>query len=148
MFHFPSTSLSHDVFVYRPISYPSDRNELDMFCYKCQEIVNLDILLTTLVNRPGDQESERSEVRRRRPHHENIAALITWAEKGCTICSLVRAISSSRPGPFPNGPEGQLFFKFDQRRDVVVFESSIESPYSQDWSMGFCAIRLSAIEGM
>jgi len=128
-----------------PLLYTSDRKELNTYCDKCQEIVNLDILLTTLVNRPGAYNSVASE-EVRRPHHKDFAALVASAEEGCAICSLVRSNCLSKYGSSPNTPTGQLFFKFDHTRDVVVFEPN--AAYSKTWSMGFCAIRLSALEGM
>ncbi|KAE9372587.1 HET-domain-containing protein [Stipitochalara longipes BDJ] len=120
-----------------------------MFCDKCQEIVNLDVLLTTIVViRPAGRNPGASE--KARPHHKDFAALVASAEEGCVICSLVRANSWRNPRFASHlTPESKelITFRFDHRRDVVVFDTDPQSEYAQSWSMGFCGIKLSAIEG-
>jgi hypothetical protein len=119
-----------------------------MFCDKCEEIVNLDILLTTLVNRP---EREPETPKQPRPHQENFAALVTSADAGCVICSLVRGQVLPKDRPVYNAiavPTGQITFSLHHRSDVVIFDTDDHNKSSGDWGMGFCNIRLRSIEGL
>ena len=125
-----------------------------MLCPQCQEIANLDILLSTVVDFKPDGLEHRP---RPHPHHKNFSALKVSAEAGCMICSLV---CESRRATVP---EGQIYFWLNVvQRDVVIFDVWNESVHSSDTknetpssafsrdynSMGFCRMRLSVVEGM
>jgi hypothetical protein len=89
-----------------------------MFCDRCQDILNLDSLLSTLndhsdfeLGGPKDQ---------RRPHHKNFADLLASAKAGCTICSLVCA----GPGAsyiLTGSESGQIYFRLSLG-DFLYFE--------------------------
>jgi len=117
-----------------------------MFCDRCQDILNLDILLSTL-NDPSDWELGGPKVQRR-PHHKNFADLVASAKAGCTICSLVCA----GPGAsyiLTRSESGQIYFSFHSD-DRLAFEFDIldESEHSGRKSTTFANIRLSTNEGM
>ncbi|PMD16794.1 HET-domain-containing protein [Hyaloscypha hepaticicola] len=107
-----------------------------MFCDRCQDILNLDILLSTL---PKD---------RRRPQHKNLANLEASAEAGCTICSLVCADPVSRY--IPTGLQsGQIYFRLHPNGLLVFqFDSLHETGHSLSRNSKILAIiRLSTNEG-
>jgi hypothetical protein len=125
-----------------------------MLCPQCQQLANLDILLSTVVDLKPDGLEHRP---RPHPHHKNFSAFKVSAEAGCMICSLVCESSHV------SVPEGQIYFWLNVcQRDVVMFDAWNESVHSSDTenatpssasnrdhnSVGFCGIRLSVVEGM
>jgi hypothetical protein len=120
----------------------SDQTSSKMFCDRCQDILNLDILLGTLMNfkldgpKPG-----------RHPHHWNFADLVASAEAGCTICSFVCANAYSIRPVAENEP---IYFRL-WPNDLLVFNGDIiDGPeYSlRSISKTFAIVRLSSKEGM
>jgi hypothetical protein len=115
-----------------------------MFCDRCQDILNLDILLSTLVNfelgAPNNQ---------RRPHHKNFADLEASAEAGCAICSLTCA-DPDTSSIITGSQSGQIYFSINPG-DCLVFEFDIshETEHSLNHSSQvFALIRLRTNEGM
>lgn len=117
-----------------------------MFCDRCQDILNLDILLSTLRNfEPGGPKDES------RPHHKNFADLVASAEAGCPICNLVCAHPHSSLYSHCSLLEnGQIYFLLNNH-DLLVFQFDIshEPERSLSRNSGILAIiRLSTNEGM
>jgi hypothetical protein len=124
-----------------------------MLCPQCQEIANLDILLSTVVDFKPDGLKHHP---RPHPHHKDFSAIKVSAESGCTICRLVCEPRLAAV------PEGQIYFWLNvAQRDVVIFDAWNKSVHTSDTenkipssafnrdhnSMGFCGIRLSVVEG-
>jgi hypothetical protein len=118
--------------------------QLKMFCDRCQDILNLDILLSTRMKaKPGGPQYQR------RPHHKNFADLQASAQAGCTICSLVCANPDSS-SIITGSQSGQIYF-FLHPNDLLFFEfdNSHEAVHSLSRSSQmFAFIRLSTNEGM
>jgi hypothetical protein len=118
-----------------------------MFCNQCQEIVNLDIFFSALIKVEPDMVESLP-----RPHHKSFADLQKSAEAGCPICMLVCESPRYRPSGGASA-ERQINFRLN-RRAILIFDFDRtndidpESLYPINWSMGFSAIRLSAIEGL
>jgi hypothetical protein len=114
-----------------------------MFCDRCQDILNLDILLSTLMNfNPGGPKTQR------RAHHKNFADLVASAKAGCTICSLVCA-DPEASSILTGSESGQVYF-FLHPDDLLAFDFDIlhESEHSGRRSKALANIRLSTNEGM
>ena len=115
-----------------------------MFCERCQDILNLDILLSTL--RTLEISGPKTP---RRPHHKNFADLEASVEAGCTICSLVCADQESS-SIITGSQSGQIYFSL-YPGDRLVFEFDILHETENSLSRSpqiFAFIRLSANEGM
>lgn len=120
-----------------------------MFCDRCQDILNLDILLSTWNPRGFEVDEIGGPNSPRRPHHKNCADLNASVEAGCTIRSLVYAnpdprpfITRSQSGKiyFSLHPSGRLVFEFDILHET---EHSLSGT-----SQVFAFIRLTTNEGM
>jgi hypothetical protein len=113
-----------------------------MFCDRCQDILNLDTLLSTLMNfKLGGPATQRH------PHHKNFADLVASAKAGCTICSLVCANAYSIRPVAENEP---IYFCL-WPNDLLVFNGDIiDGPedFLRSKSKTFAIIRLSSKEGM
>ncbi|PVH83803.1 HET-domain-containing protein [Cadophora sp. DSE1049] len=116
-----------------------------MFCGKCQNILNLDILLSTQAKHESHDGEEKPI-----PHHDNYSALVRSAEAGCTLCQLAtRSLKRHElSGIFDSGEapgiDERLYFAL-VNGDVLWFKSEMEqnrySPFSD-----FTGIRLYASE--
>jgi len=81
-----------------------------MFCDQCQNILNLDVLLST-----HEKYDSNGGKTRPHPHHDSFAALSRAAEQGCEICTMVSSnIEHRNIGKLKHltGHGSNLFFKF------------------------------------
>jgi hypothetical protein len=81
-----------------------------MFCDQCQNILNLDIFLST--HEKHDSNNGKS---RPHPHHDSFAALERAAKEGCAICKMISSNTNKWQLERLNSltcSESRLFFKF------------------------------------
>jgi hypothetical protein len=112
-----------------------------MYCDKCQNIVNLDILLST-----HDRYGPNNRKYRPYPHHENYAAFEIAAAAGCDICKLVWSASTSKifASRYPSTP---IYFRFTIL-DLLKFDAIDNEAKTKLGSQPEVRIiRFSAIEG-
>jgi len=111
-----------------------------MFCEKCQNILNLDILFSTQTIHESNDGEEKPI-----PHHDNFAALTGSADAGCTLCQLAtRSLKYHCSSEAPAIDE-ELYFAL-VHGDMLWFKTESEqnrySPFST-----FAGIQLYASEG-
>ena len=111
-----------------------------MFCDRCQDILNLDILLSAL---GGHLDHDGSN--QRCPHHKNFADLQASAEAGCAICSLVCADPCS--SSIINGSQtGQIYFSL-YPSDLLFFDVDNLHETGNSFDGIIAVLRVSANEG-
>lgn len=111
-----------------------------MFCDQCQNVLNLDILLSTHENYPGNNGEHRPY-----PHYKTFAAIEQSAGYGCELCTLVcSAISDSQKQKMREltGEDAQMRFEF-WKSDYLFFVSSEKDPDYPQYQYG---ISLSVLE--
>jgi hypothetical protein len=124
-----------------------------MFCDQCQNILNLDILLSTHEKHDSNNGKPRPHA-----HHDSFAALEKAAEQGCEICKMVSSNTSRwaiEKLDSLGGSESRLLFKFVSL-DLLKFSTASEEQRAEVDAPGshgpepalLPSIRLSAKEGM
>jgi hypothetical protein len=91
-----------------------------MFFHHCENVLNLDILLSTHPNYQGNGGESRPY-----PHHESFSAIEQSAKDGCELCQIVSSPSirdlfgQCRSA---TGEDAQMYFEFDVE-DLVYFRN-------------------------
>ncbi|PMD42866.1 HET-domain-containing protein [Hyaloscypha variabilis F] len=86
-----------------------------MFCVKCQDILNLDVLLSTF-----EEDEDHYDEAKRHSHHESFTALEQSAKDGCELC---RMACSSLPKPWGSkSVERRIWFQL-RPGDFLMFGS-------------------------
>src|SRR6266536_2304958 len=92
-----------------------------MFCHHCENVLNLDILLSTHPSYHGNEGQSRPY-----PHHESFSAIEQSAKGGCELCQIVsshpmRNLFSDKPATWE---DARMYFEFNAE-GVVNFTNGL-----------------------
>jgi hypothetical protein len=115
-----------------------------MYCIKCQDILDLDILLSTHSNHPGNDGQPQP-----REHYESFAAMQESATAGCELCRLACSVpSGSYLAELRSLPPGESAISWEfAAHDILHFESRARRQNMSPQEPRFRGLTLSAVEG-